>query len=44
LVTVEAGPLDTLRTAKVEHLRGQTAFDQHRGSDAARLSSARQTP
>jgi DNA-binding CsgD family transcriptional regulator len=37
LVAVEAGPLDALRTAEVEHLRGQIAFDQLRGSDAARL-------
>ena len=37
LVAVEAGPLDALRTAEVEHLRGQIAFDQRRGSDAARL-------
>ena len=37
LVAVEAGPPDALRTAEVEHLRGQIAFDQRRGSDAARL-------
>jgi hypothetical protein len=37
LVAVEAGPLDGLQTAQVEHLRGQIAFDQRRGSDAARL-------
>ena len=37
LVAVEAGPLDALRTAEVEHLRGQIAFDQQRVSDAARL-------
>ena len=37
LVAVEAGPLDALRTAEVEHLRGQIAFDQRRASDAARL-------
>ena len=37
LVAVEAGPLDALRTAEVEHLRGQIALDQRRGSDAARL-------
>ena len=36
LVAVEAGPPDALRTARVEHLRGQIAFDQERG-DAARL-------
>ena len=43
LVTVEAGPPDDLRTAEVEHLRGQIAFDQRRGSDAAPmlLSAAR---
>ena len=37
LVAVEAGPLDELRTAEVEHLRGQIALDQRRGTDAARL-------
>src|SRR6185312_858459 len=37
LVAVEAGPPDVLRTAEVEHLRGQIAFDQGRISDAARL-------
>ena len=37
LVAVEAGPLDALRSAEVEHLRGQIAFDQQRVSDAARL-------
>jgi hypothetical protein len=37
LVTVEAGPLDALQTAEVQHLRGQIAFDQRRASDAARL-------
>jgi DNA-binding CsgD family transcriptional regulator len=37
LVEVEAGPPDALRTAGVEHLRGQIAFDQHRAGDAARL-------
>jgi DNA-binding CsgD family transcriptional regulator len=37
LVAVEAGSLDALRTAEVEHLRGQIAFDQRRISDAARL-------
>jgi DNA-binding CsgD family transcriptional regulator len=37
LVAVEAGPRDDLRTAEVEQLRGQIAFDQRRGSDAARL-------
>src|SRR5258705_299945 len=37
LVAVDAGPLDALLTAQVEHLRGQIAFDQQRASDAARL-------
>ena len=37
LNAVEAGPLDALQTAEVEHLRGQIAFDQRRGTDAARL-------
>jgi DNA-binding CsgD family transcriptional regulator len=37
LVAVEAGPPDALRTAEVEHLRGQIALVQRRGSDAARL-------
>jgi len=37
LVAVEAGPGDALQTAEVERLRGQIAFDQRRGSDAARL-------
>jgi DNA-binding CsgD family transcriptional regulator len=37
LVAVEAGPGDALRTAKAEHLRGQIALDQRRGSDAFRL-------
>jgi DNA-binding CsgD family transcriptional regulator len=37
LMAVEAGPDDALRTAEVEHLRGQIALDQRRGSDAARL-------
>jgi DNA-binding CsgD family transcriptional regulator len=37
LVAVEAGPPDALRTAEVERLRGQVAFDQRRISDAARL-------
>jgi DNA-binding CsgD family transcriptional regulator len=37
LVAVEAGPPDALRTADVEHLRGQIAFDQRRISEAARL-------
>ena len=37
LVAVEAAPLDALLTAEVERLRGQIAFDQRRGNDAARL-------
>jgi DNA-binding CsgD family transcriptional regulator len=43
LVAVEAGPLDQLRTAELEHLRGQFALVQRRGSDAVRplLSAAR---
>jgi DNA-binding CsgD family transcriptional regulator len=37
LVAVEAGPLEELQAAKTERLRGQIAFDQGRGTDAARL-------
>ena len=37
LVMVEAGPPEALRTAEVEHLRGQIAFDQRRISDAGQL-------
>jgi DNA-binding CsgD family transcriptional regulator len=37
LVAVEAGPLDALQTAELEHLRGQIALQQRRGDDAARL-------
>ena len=37
LVAAEAGPLDALDAAQVQHLRGQVASDQNRGSDAARL-------
>ena len=37
LVAVEAGPLDPLSAAEVEHLRGQIALEQQRGRDAARL-------
>jgi DNA-binding CsgD family transcriptional regulator len=33
----EAGPLDKLRAAQLEYLRGQIADDQRRSSDAARL-------
>jgi hypothetical protein len=37
LVAAEAGPPDALRTAEVEHLRGQIASQQRRSSDGARL-------
>ena len=37
LVAVEAGPLSQLQAAEMEHMRGQIALDQRRGSDAARL-------
>jgi DNA-binding CsgD family transcriptional regulator len=37
LVAVEAGPPDALRTAEVQHLRGQIAMVQRRGNDGARL-------
>ena len=37
LVVVEAGPLDSLRSAQVEHLRGQIALQQRRVGDATRL-------
>jgi len=37
LAEAEAEPMDDLRAAKVERLRGQIAFDQRRGTDAARL-------
>jgi DNA-binding CsgD family transcriptional regulator len=37
LVAVEAGPPDPLRTAEVEHLRGQIATQQRRSGDGARL-------
>jgi DNA-binding CsgD family transcriptional regulator len=37
LVAVEAGPLDPLAAAEVEHLRGQIALVQRRPGDAARL-------
>jgi DNA-binding CsgD family transcriptional regulator len=37
LVAVEAGPVGARQAAEVELLRGQVAFDQRRGSDAARL-------
>jgi DNA-binding CsgD family transcriptional regulator len=37
LVAAEAGPADARQAAEMEWLRGQIAFDQFRGSDAARL-------
>jgi DNA-binding CsgD family transcriptional regulator len=37
LATIEAGPADALRAAKVKHLRGQIALDQRRATDAVRL-------
>ncbi|MCW2963626.1 MAG: ATP-dependent transcriptional regulator, MalT-like, LuxR family [Actinomycetia bacterium] len=37
LVAVEAGPLDALRSAEVERLRGHLALMDRRGNDAARL-------
>jgi DNA-binding CsgD family transcriptional regulator len=37
LVAVEAGPLDALRTAEVERLRGLITFVQRRASDGAQL-------
>jgi DNA-binding CsgD family transcriptional regulator len=37
LVSVEADPLAGLQAAELEHLRGQIALEQQRGSDAARL-------
>ena len=37
LPAVEAEPASDLRRASAEHLRGQIAFDQRRGGDAARL-------
>jgi DNA-binding CsgD family transcriptional regulator len=37
LVGVEAGPLDAWSAAEVEHLRGQIALVQRRGSEAGRL-------
>jgi len=40
LVGVEAGPPDALRTAEVEHLRGQIAFVQRRGPAAAQRGQA----
>jgi hypothetical protein len=37
VVAVEAAPLDPLRTAELERMRGQIAYDQRRATDAARL-------
>jgi DNA-binding CsgD family transcriptional regulator len=37
LPAVEAAPASARRRASAEHLRGQIAFDQRRGGDAARL-------
>jgi len=37
LIAAEAGPRDTRRSAQVERLRGQIAFDQRRYGDAAPL-------
>jgi DNA-binding CsgD family transcriptional regulator len=37
LAEVDADPADELRAAKAKHLRGQIAFDQRRGTEAARL-------
>src|SRR5205823_632543 len=37
LAEVDAGPANELRAAEVKHLRGQIAFDQRRGTEAARL-------
>ena len=37
LVAVEAAPLDPQRTAELERMRGQIAYDQRRATDASRL-------
>ncbi len=37
LAEMEAGPLDEHQSAELIHLRGQIAFDQRRGTDAAAL-------
>jgi DNA-binding CsgD family transcriptional regulator len=37
LASIEAGPADKLRAAKVKHLRGQIALDQRRATDAVQL-------
>jgi DNA-binding CsgD family transcriptional regulator len=44
LGAVDAGPLDPMRAAQTEHLRGQIAFDHAHGAEAAQflLSAARQ--
>ena len=47
LVTLETAQLDSYSTAEAEHLRGQIALEQQRGSDAARLllsAAGRLTP
>ena len=41
LAAVEAGPLDALQAAEVEHLRGQIALERRRGGDAPGCCSAR---
>ncbi len=37
LAEAEGGPPDILRAGETEHLRGQIAFDQRRGTESARL-------
>jgi DNA-binding CsgD family transcriptional regulator len=37
LAAVEAGPVDALKAAEIEQLRGEIAFDQRRVGEAARL-------
>ncbi len=37
LAAAEGGPLDPLDAGQARHLRGQIAFDERRGTDAARL-------
>ena len=47
LVTLETAQLGSYSTAEAEHLRGQIALEQQRGSDAARLllsAAGRLTP
>ena len=41
LVAAEAGPLDALAAAEVEHLRGQIALAQRRGSEAGAAAAER---